>query len=143
MEEASGTLSHPAPIEPRIPSEDDSSALPENEPPLAVLMPFDATGRFAPAIPFAFADYLDLVDTLGRAVHPRKRGFIPEHTPAILARLGVDAETFMREAARLLKSFGSAVVCPARLAGHAAARNVRFLRGVRSARAMFEPRMAA
>ena len=32
-------------------------------------------------------DYLELVDTVGRAVHPSKRGYIPEHTPAILVRL--------------------------------------------------------
>ncbi|MEW5973236.1 MAG: transposase [Pseudomonadota bacterium] len=109
----------------------------------ALLMPFDATGRFPTAVPFAFADYLELVDTLGRAVHPHKRGSIPEHIPAILGRLGVDAVTFMREAARLLKAFGSAVGCPARLAEHAAARNVRFLHGMRTARALFEPRKTA
>jgi len=109
---------------------------------LAPLMPFDATGQFSPAVPFAFADYLELVDTLGRAVHPRKRGSIPEHTPVILVRLGVDEVTFMREAARLLKGFGSAVGCPARLAEHAAARNVRFLHGMSTARAMFEKKAA-
>ncbi|MEF3193402.1 MAG: transposase, partial [Halothiobacillaceae bacterium] len=119
-------------------SGDAPTASAENAQPLASLMPFDATGRFAPAIPFAFTDYLELVDFLGRAVHPRKRGFIPEHTPAILLRLGVDAMTFIREGARMLKSFGSAIGCPARMVEHAAARNVRFLRGVRSARAMFE-----
>jgi hypothetical protein len=32
--------------------------------------------------PFAFEDYLELVDTVGRAVHPAKRGFILNQTPA-------------------------------------------------------------
>ena len=36
--------------------------------PRAPLMPFDATGRMAAAIPFAFDDYLELVDTTGRMI---------------------------------------------------------------------------
>ena len=56
---------------------DASNAKPE-APLLAPLMPFDATGRTNWAIPFAFDDYLELVDWSGRAVHPHKRGFIAE-----------------------------------------------------------------
>jgi hypothetical protein len=40
-------------------------------------MPFDATGRMATAIPFAFDDYLELVDTTGRVIREDKRGYIP------------------------------------------------------------------
>jgi len=35
------------------------------------------------ALPFEFADYLELVDWTGRAVHPEKRGAIPEGLPPI------------------------------------------------------------
>ena len=37
-------------------------------------MPFDATSRMAAAIPFAFDDYLELVDTTGRVIREDKRG---------------------------------------------------------------------
>ena len=38
--------------------------------PLQPLLPFDATNRLRAAIPFAFEDYLDLVETTGRSLHP-------------------------------------------------------------------------
>ena len=71
-------------------SEVELAALPE-----APLMPFDATGRFEQAIPFGLQEYIELVDTMGRAVHPAKRGAIPATTPPILIRLGMDAEGFI------------------------------------------------
>lgn len=40
-------------------------------------MPFDPAGRFAQTEPFGLEEYLELVDTMGRAVHPKKRGAIP------------------------------------------------------------------
>ena len=43
----------------------------------APLMPFDATGRMAAAIPFAFDDYLELVDVTGRVIREDKKGYIP------------------------------------------------------------------
>ena len=46
----------------------------------APLMPFDATGRMATAIPFAFDDYLELVDATGRVIREDKRGYIPGET---------------------------------------------------------------
>ena len=53
-------------------------------------MPFDPTSGFAQAVPFGLEEYLDLVDTMGRAVHPSKRGAIPASTPPLLSRLGKD-----------------------------------------------------
>lgn len=47
------------------------------QPPEAALMPFDPAGRFAQTEPFGLEEYLELVDTMGRAVHPKKRGAIP------------------------------------------------------------------
>jgi len=37
-------------------------------------------------IPFAFSDYLALVDSTGRAIIKGKRGYIPEHVQPILTR---------------------------------------------------------
>ncbi|HKJ87789.1 MAG TPA: transposase [Gammaproteobacteria bacterium] len=113
-------------------SEDRIGALPK-----APLMPFDATGRTAWAIPYAFDDYLELVDWLGRATHPAKRGRIPPGRPKILDRLGMDAEALAGEANRLLKVFGAAVGAPASLTAARAQRQLSYLRGIRAAERMF------
>ncbi len=78
---------------PNLLSEPELAALPE-----APLMPFDATGRFAQAVPFGWEEYIELVDTMGRATHPRKRGAISPATPPLLARLGMNAEAFIASA---------------------------------------------
>jgi REP element-mobilizing transposase RayT len=116
----------------------DDAPPPEATAPQAPLLPFEATATFEPAIPFALEDYAELVDTLGRALHPKKRGRIPERAPRLLQRLGLDPEAFIAHADRLLKAFGQAVGAPASLAAHCAARQTRFLRGMRTARAVFE-----
>ena len=68
--------------EPRFthPLEAHLSALPR-----APLMHFDATGRMAAAIPFAFDDYLELVDATGRVIREDKRGYIPGDTHSALS----------------------------------------------------------
>jgi hypothetical protein len=121
---------------------DESQGEESEQLPLAPLMPFDATGREAQAIPFAFDDYLELVETLGRCVHPTKRGRIPERMPKLLERLDIDAKGFSAYAARFLKEFGAAVGTPAHLTELAVARNVKFLRGMRAAREAFEKKAA-
>ena len=42
-------------------------------------------------IPFNLTDYLELVDWSGRIIREDKKGAIPEHLPAILQRLDIDA----------------------------------------------------
>jgi hypothetical protein len=109
----------------------------------APLMPFDATGRLATAVPFAFEDYLELVDGTGRVIREDKRGFIPSETPAILERLNIDPEQFIRTAGRTLHRFGSAIGTPEHLTERCVCRNVAYLRGIRAARALFDGRAAA
>ena len=124
----------------RLPSlrpEQDLAALPE-----APLMPFDPTGRFAQAVPFGLEEYLELVDTMGRAVHPHKRGSIPPHAPAVLQRLGMDADAFINAADTFFRSFASAVGTPAQLLQWAAHRQLRAMRGMAAARQVFERRAA-
>jgi REP element-mobilizing transposase RayT len=104
--------------------------------PQAPLMPFDATGHFEQAIPFAFSDYLELVDTVGRTIRPDKRGAIPGNVPSILVRLGIDTESFIAHASRFLKEFGHAVGRPERLVALADKRQTKYLRGIAAARAI-------
>jgi REP element-mobilizing transposase RayT len=109
----------------------------------APLMPFDATGRMATAIPFAFDDYLELIDATGRVIREDKRGFIPGHTPRLVEHLAIDPEQFIATAGRMLRQFGSAIGTPAHITDLCAARQTRYLRGMRAARALFESRAAA
>jgi hypothetical protein len=41
-------------------------------------------------IPFELNDYTSLVDWSGRAILLNKKGYIPENTPPVLTRLGID-----------------------------------------------------
>ncbi|NKN33031.1 transposase, partial [Marichromatium bheemlicum] len=88
-------------------------------------------------IPFTFDGYLTLVDSLGRALHPRKRGAIPAELPDILSRLGIAPERFVEHAGFLLKGFGAAIGAPEQLTALAARRECRYLRGLRRARLLF------
>ncbi len=106
------------------------------------LMPFDATARLKAAIPFAFDDYLDLVDTTGRCIRPDKRGAIAARTPALLVRLNIDSERFVACATNLMRQFGSAVGAPTHLTALCAARQVKYLRGMATAKGAFERRVA-
>ncbi len=106
------------------------------------LMPFDATARLRAAIPFAFDDYLELVETTGRCIRQDKRGAMAEHTPRLLERLGIEPERFIDCATQLMKQFGSAVGAPAHLTERCAARQLKYLRGVRAAKAAFERKAA-
>ncbi|MDD3019334.1 MAG: transposase [Comamonas sp.] len=127
----------PARTLPGLLSEVEISALPE-----APLMPFDPTSGFAQAVPFGLEEYLDLVDTMGRAVHPSKRGAIPASTPPLLGRLGMDAEAFIASADHFFKNFASAVGTPAKLIELAAHRQQRCLRGLAAARRVLQTKAA-
>ena len=59
-------------------------------------------------LPFASADYLDLVDWTGKAVRSDKRGAIPEGVPPILKRLGVKTENWI-DTVRHLKALNKLV----------------------------------
>ncbi len=48
-------------------------------------------------IPYNLSDYLDLVDSTGRAILANKKGFIPDDLTPILNRLGLDDTTWLDE----------------------------------------------
>ena len=127
----------PMQILPSLLSESELAELPE-----APLMPFDVTSRFEQAIPFELQEYLELVDTMGRAMHPSKRGLIPATTPALLARLGMDAEAFIACADHFFRDFAGAVGTPAKLIELAAQRQQRALRGLAAAKRVFDTKAA-
>jgi hypothetical protein len=122
---------------PALLPEAELSKLPE-----APLMPFDATGCFEQAVPFGLQEYLELVDTIGRAVHPAKRGAIPATTPRLLSRLGIDSEAFIASADHFFRNFAGAIGTPAKLIEIAAHRQQRALRGLAAAKRVFEARAA-
>jgi hypothetical protein len=90
--------------------------------PNAPLMQFELKHHHAhpnPVIAFDYADYLEFVDYLGRAVHPNKRGHISDSTPKIMQQLNLNEtliDTFCQ--GKLLKSFGSAIGNPTDLNQH-------------------------
>lgn len=136
VEQSQSPLPEP-PKKPAIPTDPDILNLPE-----APLLPFDSTETFTTGIPFIFDDYLELIDTVGRAVHPKKRGFIPDSTPAILQRLHISTEAFILHADQFLRRFGGAVGHPTKLVDLAAARNVRYLRGMAKSKSLFATAVA-
>jgi hypothetical protein len=107
------------------------------------LMPFDATARTPWAVPFAFEDYLELVDWTGRALRSDKRGHIAGQHPRILDRLNIDSERFLSHADRLLDAFGTAIGAPEAMTSLCARRQTKYLRGIRAARGLFAPQLAA
>ena len=110
--------------------------------PKAPLMPFDATGRMIEAIPFAFGDYLDLVETTGRVIREDKRGFIPGEVPDLLTRLQIDPESFVTASMRMVRQFGHSIGTPEHLTDRIVARQARYMRGLNAARNLFGRRAA-
>jgi putative transposase len=72
----------------------DNAPLAEALPPL--LLPF-ADKEKSGCLPYAFTDYLMLVDWTGRAIRADKRGHIPVHLAAIMERLGLDKSVWFRQ----------------------------------------------
>lgn len=105
--------------------------------PLAALMPFDPGQRRAAVIPFAFDDYLELVDSIGRVVRPDKRGSIPEKSPAILERLMIDTVQFISYANGFFHEFGPMVGTPTSLKQVSSTRQSRCARGLAVAKSLF------
>ncbi len=77
----------------KTPEESDFTSIQERiqHPQGSSLRPFAEHADDADSMPFALNDYLQLVDWAGRVIKLGKKGYIPEHTPPILTRLGMNA----------------------------------------------------
>ena len=107
--------------------------------PKPALLPFAQALRAdeEAALPFNVQDYLDLLDTTGRAVHPAKRGAIPETIPRLLATLGVAPDAWLDSVVALHASFRSFMGSPHRLSALAEQRGWRWIRGQSAARRLY------
>ena len=66
----------------------------ESQPTLMPLVK-QSQDRHKNAIGFTLLDYLELVDWAGRAIREDKHGAIPEHTPPILRRIGLEPGRYL------------------------------------------------
>jgi REP element-mobilizing transposase RayT len=89
------------------------------------------------ALPFNVQDYLDLLDTTGRAVHPAKRGAIPETIPRLLTTLDVAPQAWVESVVALHARFRSFIGSPHRLSALAEERGWRWIRGQSAARRLY------
>ena len=101
---------------------------------MAALLPFDPQHDQPRAVPFAFVDYIEWLDYIGRAIHPHKRGAIPAELPKIAVRLNIDARSFAAQSQGLLEQFGQAVGIAKHLKAHSASHRLRHLHDMREAR---------
>ncbi len=109
----------------------------------APLLQFDPAGVYRASIPFALSDYLEMLNTVGRVVHPARRGYISDKCPPLLETLNMDLAVFVEHSSHFIERFGNHVGDPALLIELAAKRNVRYLRGIARSRTLFSAEDAA
>jgi len=75
--------------------------------PIKPLLPFsdERSGYAGEHLPFAFSDYLTLLDATGRHVRRGKRGVIDSFQPPILQRLGIDPPRWITHATEFERQF--------------------------------------
>jgi len=88
-------------------------------------------------LPFNLQDYLDLLDTSGRSMHPTKRGAIPETSPRLLESLGLAPGEWLKSVAELHARFRLFIGAPHRLSALAENRGWRWIRGQTAARRLY------
>jgi len=88
-------------------------------------------------IPFDEKDYFELTDWTGRAVHPKKKGSIPDGLPSLLTRLGMQEAQWIETVSGYEKHFSDYVGQEARIRDAGAARGMKWLRGLRACKRLF------
>jgi len=88
-------------------------------------------------LPFNLQDYLELLDSTGRVVHPKKRGVISATIPKLLASLGVVPGEWLQSVAELHARFCLFIGSPHRLSALAQKRGWRWIRGQSAARRLY------
>jgi len=89
-------------------------------------------------IPFHYTDYLSLVDWSGRAIRPDKRGAIDATLPAILIRLNIDEENWIKAMQpKGNHSFSRAMGCCDQLRAYAKKLEIGWIKGVGTSLRLF------
>jgi len=88
-------------------------------------------------LPFNLQDYLDLLDTSGRTVHPTKRVAIPDSTPRLLSSLGLAPGEWLKTVTELHARFWLFIGAPHRLTRLAERRGWRWVCGQTAARRLY------
>lgn len=104
--------------------------LPNNHVPLVSLISLSQDNHLH-ALGYLEKDYLELVDWAGRSICPGKRGYIPEYSPPIVNRLGLEPENFLQhmEGKRPHLSLTHAIGRLEKLHEYARQLRVQFIRG--------------
>jgi REP element-mobilizing transposase RayT len=116
----------------RTPEASDFTSIQEriNKPDTTELRRFSGNADEGQSIPFAFNDYLQLVDWAGRAIRSDKKGFIPPDTPPILQRLGMEQNVLLNYIRRKPQHFPTALGPAFRLRLLAQSLGLKFIKGV-------------
>ena len=88
-------------------------------------------------LPLSLKDYLELVDWSGRAIHPDKKGSIPEHYPKIINRLKISPEALVKYLSREDKDFRNVIGKPKAMRQAAQQLGRAFLHGISAAQRLF------
>jgi hypothetical protein len=89
------------------------------------------------ALPFSVRDYLDLLDTTSRAVHPTKRDAFSGDVPRLLTTLEVAPEAWLESVVALHARFRNFIGAPRRLSALAKEHGWRWIRGQSAARRLY------
>ena len=100
------------------------------------LRSFACSGQHS-AIPYTFADYLQLVDGTGRCVRSDKRGSIAHALPTTALRLGIDSEVWQRAMRPHGNAFGRAMGKLSHMRLHANTLGQSWVRGQATAKQAF------
>jgi len=80
------------------------------------LMPFnDQIAKGETSLPFAFKDYLTLIDETGRIIRPDKRGATPQKLTPIFKRLNISGKSWMTLSTNIERKFTGPIGSPDRI----------------------------
>jgi REP element-mobilizing transposase RayT len=102
------------------------------------LMPFvgNPNINIPGGLPFKLTDYLELVELTGRSIREDKRGYIEKYQPTILARLGIDANSWITMTTSFETTFKSLVGNPTLMSTALAMLGKKRRAGVRNCEAL-------
>ncbi len=126
-------------VDNQAPADSKTDPIDKNEETWANIELSAFTGGFntQQGIPFGEVDYFELTDWTGRAVHPKKKGSIPEGLPSLLTRLGLSKENWIDTVIGYEKYLSDFVGQEAKMKDAGASRGMKWLRGLRACQRLF------